>query len=201
MTYSTAHAHPRPPPSRPPPAPFYPPTLTITPTTHPPDLRSRAKERLLGNADDPARRPGAGIPGLLALLGVALAEVVGAGVDDDGALFQHQESGLLGGLRWEKGVRGLGEGETYAQDALRADQLDQGVGVGAFGAALAVGLDVAEVADVAFGVGGGAVGFGEGVDWWVRRMDGQRKRLYGFHCTSIRMGVCGGVEGQGGDLQ
>ena len=45
-----------------------------------------------------------------------------------------------------------------------ADQLDLGVGDGALGVALAVGLDVAEVANVAVAVGGAAVALAEGVD-------------------------------------
>lgn len=51
-----------------------------------------------------------------------------------------------------------------AEDALGADELDLLVLDGALGVALGVGFEVAEVADVAFRVGGGAVGFREGVD-------------------------------------
>jgi hypothetical protein len=58
---------------------------------------------------------------------------------------------------------------TYAQNAMLANQLDVLVGNGALGVALAVGLDVAEVADVALAVGGGAVGFAEGVDCATKR--------------------------------
>jgi len=53
-----------------------------------------------------------------------------------------------------------------AQHALGADQLDELVRDGAFGVALGVGLEVAQVADVALAVGGGAVGLVVGVDWW-----------------------------------
>ena len=52
-----------------------------------------------------------------------------------------------------------------SEHALRTDELDEGVGQVAFGIALFVSFEVAEVADVAFGVGGGAVFFVEGVDW------------------------------------
>ena len=55
------------------------------------------------------------------------------------------------------------------QDALRPNQLHLLVGEGALRIALGVRLEVAEVADVALAVGGGAVGFGEGVDWAVER--------------------------------
>jgi len=70
----------------------------------------------------------------------AFAEVVGAGMHDDGA----------------------------AEHALRADELDQLVGHGALGVALAVRLEVAEVADVALAVGGGAVFLAVRVDWGRR---------------------------------
>ena len=73
--------------------------------------------------------------------GVDVELDVGAGVDDDGA----------------------------AEDALGADQLDELVGDGALGVALGVGLEVAQVTDVALGVGGGAVGLVVGVDWWEER--------------------------------
>ena len=92
---------------------------------------------LCRDADDTARRTAARVARLLALLVAALAEVVGAGVDDDGA----------------------------AEHALGADQLDELVGDAALGVALAVRLEVAQVADVALAVLGRAVGLGEGVDW------------------------------------
>ena len=98
---------------------------------------STAGINLLGNTNNTASGTGAGVASLLALLVLALAEVVGAGVDDDGA----------------------------AEDALRADQLDELVRDGALGVALGVGLEVAQVADVALAVGGGAVGLVVGVDW------------------------------------
>ena len=98
---------------------------------------STAGINLLGNTNNTASGTGAGVASLLALLVLALAEVVGAGVDDDGA----------------------------AENALRADQLDELVRDGALGVALGVGLEVAQVADVALAVGGGAVGLVVGVDW------------------------------------
>ena len=98
---------------------------------------------LLGDTNDTASGTSASVASLLALLVLALAEVVGAGVDDDGA----------------------------AEDALRADQLDELVRDGALGVALGVGLEVAQVADVALAVGGGAVGLVVGVDC-VRREGG-----------------------------
>ena len=47
---------------------------------------------LLSDADDTASRSGACVTGLLALFVIALAEVVGAGVDDDSALLQEKEA-------------------------------------------------------------------------------------------------------------
>ena len=52
-----------------------------------------------------------------------------------------------------------------SKHALGPNELDEGIGDGAFGVALFVGFEVAQVADVALGVGGGAVLFAEGVDW------------------------------------
>jgi hypothetical protein len=96
---------------------------------------------LLGDTDNTASRTGASVASLLALLVLALAEVVGAGVDDDGA----------------------------AEHALRADQLDELVRDAALGVALGVGLEVAQVADVALAVRRGAVRLVVGVDWVGRK--------------------------------
>lgn len=98
----------------------------------------KKKTPLLGDTNDTASGTSASVAGLLALLVLALAKVVGAGVDDDGA----------------------------AEHALRADQLDVLVRDTALGVALGVGLEVAQVANVALTVGGGAVGLVVGVDWW-----------------------------------
>lgn len=91
---------------------------------------SSARHTLLRNADDTASRTATSVASLLALLVATLAEVVSASVDDDGA----------------------------AKHALRADQLDHLVADGALGVALAVGLEVAQVTDVALAVRRGAVG-------------------------------------------
>ena len=71
----------------------------------------------------------------------ALAQIVGARVHDNGP----------------------------TEHALGTDQLDLIVRDGTLGVALSVRLEVAEVTNVAFGVGGGAVGFAEGVDWLERQ--------------------------------
>lgn len=99
---------------------------------------------LLSDTDNATSRTPARIARSLTLLVAALAQIVGAGVHDDGA----------------------------AEHALGPDELDVLVGDGALGVALAVGFEVAEVADVALAVGGGAVGFGEGVDCGERGREG-----------------------------
>jgi hypothetical protein len=47
-------------------------------------------DRLCSNANDTASRSWSRIAGLLGLLVASLAKVIGACVDDDGALFNHQ---------------------------------------------------------------------------------------------------------------
>lgn len=92
--------------------------------------------RLGRDANNTAGWAGTGVASLEAVLVATLAEVVSAAVDDNGA----------------------------ADDAVRADQLDELVLDGALGNALGVRGDVAEVADVADLVGRRAVGLAEGVD-------------------------------------
>lgn len=104
----------------------------------------------------------------------SLAEVVGAGVDDDGALrvlailsrFAVPLPAQLGEGCWRRGrrVSSLG-GLTYADDAIRADELDQLVGGGAGGVSLGISAEVAEVTNVALLVGRGTVVLATGVDW------------------------------------
>ena len=96
---------------------------------------------LLSNPNDTASRTGTRVARGLTLLVSALAQIVSARVHDD----------------------------SPTQHALGTDQLDLLVRDGALGIALAVCLEVAEVADVAFAVRGGAVGLGERVDWEERK--------------------------------
>jgi hypothetical protein len=88
------------------------------------------------DTNDTAGGSGTGVASLEGLLVAALAEVVGAGVHNDGA----------------------------ANNALGADELHQGVGDGALGVALAVGLEVAEVTNVADIVSAVAVVLAVGVE-------------------------------------
>lgn len=53
--------------------------------------------------------------------------------------------------------------KTYANDAVGANQLDEAVRDGALGVALAIGVDVAEIANVASFVGGSTVGLAVGL--------------------------------------
>lgn len=100
-------------------------------------VSGRWQWHLRRNANDTASGPAARIARLLALLVAALAEVVGAGVHDDGA----------------------------AEHALGPDELDELVADAALAVALAVRLEVAQVADVALAVLGRAVRLALGVDW------------------------------------
>jgi hypothetical protein len=126
-----------------------------------PACTSTRNMRLGGDTNDTARRAGACVTGLLGLGVATLAEIVGAGVYDDGALYSYQFPSA-----W-KGPRGRGRerGETHADDAVLADELDQLVGGGALCVALAVCLEVAQVADVAVLIGGRAVLLAVGVDF------------------------------------
>lgn len=62
---------------------------------------------------------------------------------------------------------GAREGITYANDGLGADQLDVLVLNAALGVALSIGLDVAQVTNVAGLVRGSTVGLVVRVDWQV----------------------------------
>lgn len=74
-----------------------------------------------------------------------------------------------------------------SEHALGPNELNEGVGYAAFGVSLFVGFEVAEVADVAFGVGGGTVLFAERVDWEAEER--------------IRSGVCRLCGGEGGGFR
>lgn len=61
---------------------------------------------------------------------------------------------------------------TYADDALGANELDEQVGHGALGVALGVGLDVAEITDMAGLIGAVTVSLVVGVDCAHREVSG-----------------------------
>lgn len=119
-------------------SPRIPPT-SYTTSLHPLSQPQSPKHALplLSNTNHTASRTATRIARRLTLLMTALAQIVRAGVHDD----------------------------RPAEHALGPDELDHLVRDGPLGVALAVRLEVSEVADVAFAVGWGAVGFGEGVDW------------------------------------
>ena len=52
-----------------------------------------------------------------------------------------------------------------SEHALRPDQFYLFIGYAALGVSFSIGFEVAEIANVAFFVGGGAVSFAEGVDY------------------------------------
>lgn len=106
-----------------------------------PGANSHRLLNLLSNPNDPARRACTRITRELALLVFGLAQIIGASVHDN----------------------------RPAQDALGPNQLDLLVREAALGVAPAVRLEVAQVADVALVVVGGAVCLGEGID-----CDGER---------------------------
>lgn len=112
--------------------------------------------RLCGNANDTAGRSWAGVASLLALLVPAFTEIIGSRVDDDGALYYCQSLDLL---------KILEKGQTYSENAVLADQLDKAVADAAFGIALGIGLEVAQVTDMAFRIGRATVGLAVGVVW------------------------------------
>lgn len=127
---------------------------------------------LVGDANDTAGRTRASVASLERLLGVALAKVVGAGVNDHGA----------------------------ANDAVGADQLDQVVGNGALGVALSISVDVAEIANVADLIGGSTVVLAEGVEVRAGRGAAVGVVTKGVDVeTTLRVGVVAGdVVGDGG---
>lgn len=143
--------------------------LAAAATRRPPPSTSNTRMRLLGNLqhqvstpilgttsvnhsithpNNATSRPGARIARLLALLIIPLAQIIRTSMHNNRA----------------------------PQHALRPDELDQLISSRALGIALPVRLEVAEVADVARLVGGGAVGFGVWVDftqasaWRIRRL-------------------------------
>lgn len=88
------------------------------------------------DADNTASRTGSSVASLEGLLVVTLAEIVGAGVDNNGA----------------------------ANDAVGANQLDKRVGDGTLGVTLSIGLDVTQVTNVTGLIRRRAVSLVEGVE-------------------------------------
>lgn len=97
---------------------------------------------------------GTSIASLGGFLVVTLAEIIGAGMDNDSAL--SDESATI--LSPKMGIL------SYANDALGTNELDVLVAHGTLGIALAIGLDVAQVTDVTGLVGGSTVRLSVGVD-------------------------------------
>ena len=120
---------------------------------------SYRKGNLVGDTNDTASRARTSVTSLLGLLVAALAEIVGTGVDDDGALFVCVSSG------YRKRVVERERKKTYANNALRPDQLDQLISVASLSVTLAISLEVAQVTNVALLVVGRTVSLVLGVDY------------------------------------
>ncbi|KAJ2976793.1 hypothetical protein NUW58_g7998 [Xylaria curta] len=86
--------------------------------------------------------PGTSITSLERLLVAALAEIVGAGVGHYSALYIYPSQSSHSPLYAYQWI-------AYAYDALRPNELDEAVLNRALGIALTIGLDIAQVADVA----------------------------------------------------
>lgn len=91
---------------------------------------------------------------------------------------------------------------SYANDAVGADQLDQRVGGRALGVALGIGLDVAEIANVAGLVGGSTVGLLVRVDW-RQRVSTCEARVLQMQKLTVRAGrgAAVGVVTKGVDVE
>lgn len=94
------------------------------------------------------------VAGLQRLLVSSLSKIIGSAVHDHGTLYSVSFS------PWPRS-----KSTTYANDALRADQLDQLICDRALAIPLAVGLEVSKITNMAVLVGGRSVGLAEGVDW------------------------------------
>lgn len=105
------------------------------------------------DANDTASRTRSSIASLERLLVVTLAEVVSAGVNNNGALHNCQLQ--LSSINIIV--------DTYADNALGANELDKLIGQSALGVALAIGFKVAQVANMASLIGGSTVGLAMGV--------------------------------------
>lgn len=110
----------------------------------------------VGDTNDTAGGATTSIAGLERLLIAALAEVISASVDNNGALKECQYISFS-----------LDAGQdcsTYANHGLGSDELDKFVLNAALGVALGIGLDVSQVTDVACLIRGSAVGLVVRVD-------------------------------------
>lgn len=110
--------------------------------------------RLLGNANDTACWTSTGVSSLLGLLVAALAKVIGASMNHDGAL-----------CWWSVIITSSGSDiSTYTNDTLLADELDEAILDRALGVSLTVGLEISQVTYVTLAVGWCTMSLAEGVD-------------------------------------
>lgn len=119
---------------------------------------------LVGDANNTAGRASTSIASLERLLVSTLAKIIGAGVDNNSTLYNKLACNFLfqqDSIDLFIWICGL----TYANNRLRANQLDVLVLDRALGVTLGISSDVAKVTNVAVLVGGSTVGLVVGVDW------------------------------------
>lgn len=98
----------------------------------------------------------------------ALAKIVGAGVDNDGALLNIS---LL-----QDPTQQI---QSYANNAVGTNQLHEVVGQGTLSIALSISLNIAHVANMTLGIAGSAVLLAVRVDWERVREASPRERTPG----------------------
>lgn len=108
-------------------------------------------------AEHTAGRSGTSVASLERLFVIALTEVIGASMDNDGALQECQHSRIIYRYSWK--VR-----STYSDDTVGSNELNLLVLHGTLGVALAVRLDVSKVTYVSGLIGGSTVSLAMGVD-------------------------------------
>lgn len=119
-----------------------------------------------------ASRSGTSVTSLEGLFVVTLAEIVGAGVDNNSAL---NMSRVVSKICPPRNITETGV--SYANDAVGTNQLDKLVGDGALGIALTISLDVAEVTNVTGLIRGRTVSLVEGVDCRANLVSKEDPRL------------------------
>lgn len=97
---------------------------------------------LCSDANDTACRSATRISSLLRLLVPALSEVISASVNDNGSLYRVSAIKIVD----------LSYAATYTKDTVLTNQLDMFIRNGALGIALSIGLEVAQITNVTFGV-------------------------------------------------
>lgn len=119
---------------------------------------------LVGDTNNTAGRAGTSIASLERLVVSTLAKIISTRVNDNSTLYKqlacnlHSQQDSIDLCIWACGL-------TYANNRLRANQLDVLVLDRALGVTLTISSDVAKVTNVAVLIGGSTVGLVVGVDW------------------------------------